>query len=134
MSKEFCTTSTHTVQEWEAHLAAQRRGVSLRAVLAWPYRRWVEPRLAARLVACHGRGADTQAEYYRCHGCKRLVTWLVIKAGGCGCGMSNRLSPAVLTRWEMVRLVLFPRLGLARPYPEPHAEKAIQAPEEEATV
>lgn len=48
-----------------------------------------------------------QYDFYRCLGCRRVVTWRRIKAGGCGCG-SARISPAILTRLEKVRLLCLP--------------------------
>lgn len=62
----------------------------------------------------HGRGAGHQHDYYRCRGCQKIVTWQHIRTGGCACGVSNKLSPAALTWWEKLRLVLLPTLGLAR--------------------
>ena len=57
----------------------------------------------------HGQGFEAhQLRYYRCEGCHKLVTWHAIKKGGCPCGFSNKLRPAVLSRWEKVRCLLLP--------------------------
>ena len=56
----------------------------------------------------HGVGEEHQHDYYRCHGCRRVVTWTAIKHGGCDCGISTKLSPARLRRREKVLLVLWP--------------------------
>lgn len=63
--------------------------------------------LVAWLIRWHGRGEGDQAEYYRCRGCRRIITWRAIQKGGCDCG-SRHLSPARLAWWEKVRLVLLP--------------------------
>lgn len=81
-------------------------------VLAWPWRQGVEPCLDRWLVWWHGRGEAHQYQYYRCHGCRWLVSWHAIRKGGCTCGVSTRLSPARLTSWEMVRLVVLPFWGV----------------------
>src|SRR5215471_16008967 len=73
-----------------------------------PWRHMVEQPLIAWLTYWHGRGEPWQCEYYRCHGCKRIVTHKAIKGGGCTCGISNRVSPAALGRVEMLRLMLLP--------------------------
>lgn len=64
--------------------------------------------LLAYLTRWHGRGADEQADYYRCRGCLRIVTWHAIRKGGCPCGISNKLSPARLSLWEKARLLMAP--------------------------
>ena len=57
----------------------------------------------------HGHGDDaTQWRYYRCDGCKGIVTWNDIALGGCDCGMSNKVRPAALTRVEKVRILVLP--------------------------
>lgn len=80
----------------------------LRFYVLWPYYRLLEPALYHWLVAWHGRGDAWQAEYYRCHGCQRLVTHRAIKTGGCRCGLSNKLSPARLRLRDKVRLLVLP--------------------------
>lgn len=74
----------------------------------------VEKHLFNRLVYYHGRGDPHQHDYYRCQGCRRIVTWHAIRRGGCPCELSNKLSPALLSRWEKARLVLFPTWGVVR--------------------
>jgi len=90
--------------------AARRRWLwyRTRTGVTWPWRTAVEPPLARWLQAWHGQGAPHQADYYRCHGCRRLVTHVVIRQGGCDCGMSNKLSPAVLRWQDKVRLLCLP--------------------------
>ena len=56
----------------------------------------------------HGKGEDHQYHYYRCDGCRKLVTWKMIAEGGCPCGLSNRLRPAVIRLRDKVKLLLFP--------------------------
>lgn len=60
------------------------------------------------LVRWHGRGDAHQHDYYRCHGCRRIVTWHAIRKGGCTCGVSNKLSPARLRWHEKLRLLCLP--------------------------
>lgn len=74
-----------------------------------------ETLLRKRLQRWHGQpDAAHQFDYYRCHGCHRLVTWTAIKKGGCMCGMSNQLSPANLSWRERLLLPLFPWWGVVR--------------------
>jgi hypothetical protein len=57
----------------------------------------------------HGLGfGPDQWRYYRCEGCRNIVTWNTIKLGGCFCGISNKIRPASLTRWEMAKCLFFP--------------------------
>ena len=60
------------------------------------------------LVYWHGRGGHHQHDYYRCHGCLRIVTWKAIWRGGCTCKLSSKLSPAALRWWEKGRLLVLP--------------------------
>lgn len=63
------------------------------------------------LTHWHGRGEPDQWAYYRCQGCKRLVSWKAIRKGGCTCGESNKLMPTgppSLSRWRIAALILFP--------------------------
>ncbi len=77
--------------------------------------RWYLDRaLYAWLVHWHGRGEPSQHDYYRCHGCRRVVTWRAIKTGGCRCDLSHKLSPARLSWWDKTRLVLLPWWGVVR--------------------
>ncbi len=117
------------VQEWTEDAATcptlQRR--QARLALGWHgvARCWlVGPRTVADVQAMaaldlvpvlerwlrwwHGRGMAEQDPYFRCHGCRRIVTWKAIAQGGCTCKLSNKLSPAAL-RWdERVRLLVLP--------------------------
>ena len=68
----------------------------------------LEKRLEAYLAAWHGRGEPHQWQMYRCHGCRRLVSWHQIRRGGCDCGMSNKLSPTNVRWWELAQLLLTP--------------------------
>lgn len=69
---------------------------------------WLERRLEAYLAGWHGRGEAHQYSYYRCLGCRRLVSWNQIRRGGCDCGMSNKLSPTNVRWWETAQLLLTP--------------------------
>ena len=69
------------------------------------------------LTYWHGQGTDEQWRYYRCHGCRRLVSWHAIRKGGCTCGLSNKLSPIgppLLSRWRIAALVFFPWARVVR--------------------
>jgi hypothetical protein len=60
------------------------------------------------LLYWHGLGAAHQHEFFRCEGCRRLVTWHLIATGGCRCRQSIRLRPAVLSVADKARLLLLP--------------------------
>lgn len=63
----------------------------------------------------HGAAPEPhQHDYYRCHGCQSVVTWAAITRGGCGCHMSNKLSPAELPLLKKVQLFLLPWWGCKR--------------------
>lgn len=63
-------------------------------------------RLAHRYMTYwHGEGAPHQHRYYRCKGCHGLVTWKMIRKGGCDCNMSKELVPANLTMLEKARIL-----------------------------
>ena len=65
----------------------------------------------------HGCGTEGQWDYYRCRGCRRLVSWNAIKKGGCDCGLSNELvptGPPTLGRWRVLGLILFPWVRVVR--------------------
>lgn len=66
-----------------------------------PYSRWW-------LAQWHGEGAEHQQMVYRCHACRDLVTWRRIRKGGCPCGTSGKISPAVLGLVEKARLLFMP--------------------------
>lgn len=70
---------------------------------------WWQKRLEQYLASWHGRGdAPYQFQYYRCHGCHRLISWNQIRKGGCDCGTSNKLSPTNIRFWEKAQLLLTP--------------------------
>ena len=60
------------------------------------------------LVWWHGEGEAHQYQFYRCHGCRAIVTHRHIRAGGCRCHESVKISPAKLRTGEKVRLLLLP--------------------------
>jgi hypothetical protein len=62
----------------------------------------------AWLVAWHGEGEPHQHQFYRCLGCRRLLSWRHIQSGGCPCRESIKVSPAVLTRSEKARALWLP--------------------------
>lgn len=67
----------------------------------------MEALLIRYLTYFHGRGAPSQAEYFRCRTCRSLVTWHRIRQGGCRCGGSH-VQPAALSLLEKARLLLAP--------------------------
>lgn len=69
---------------------------------------FIEAVLQRYLARWHGRGEAHQYDYYRCHGCGRLVTWNAIRQGGCTCGLSHKLSPAHVRWYEQLRLLVCP--------------------------
>lgn len=60
------------------------------------------------LVWWHGEGEAHQYQFYRCHGCRRIVTHFHVRTGGCRCGESIKVSPARLTWHEKARLLYLP--------------------------
>lgn len=63
------------------------------------------------LTYWHGVGDVHQYRYYRCQGCRRIVTHKAIAQGGCICGLSTRLSPyhpPQMRWWTVLRLLVFP--------------------------
>lgn len=56
----------------------------------------------------HGIGEAHQYRYYRCVGCRQLITHKRIHKGGCGCGLSNEVRPAVLTLSDKARCLFLP--------------------------
>lgn len=57
----------------------------------------------------HGKkDAPHQHEYYRCRGCRRIVTWNMIHKGGCDCDTARELVPAKLTFMEEWRVLVMP--------------------------
>ena len=71
-------------------------------LLLWPPlgRRW--------LRAWHGTGDVHQYEFFRCQGCRRLVTFHHISTGGCACRESSKVSPAALRWGDKTRLLYLP--------------------------
>lgn len=60
------------------------------------------------LVYWHGEGEPHQYQFYRCHGCRNIVTHRLIVTGGCPCEESSKISPAKLRLGEKARLLLMP--------------------------
>lgn len=60
------------------------------------------------LTRFHGNGDAHQFRYYRCDGCRKLVTWNKIKSGGCGCGGSRNIRPAVMSITDKLRCLFMP--------------------------
>jgi len=56
----------------------------------------------------HGEGEAHQYQFYRCHGCRALVTWHQIRAGGCPCHESSKISPTHLRLGAKARLLFLP--------------------------
>jgi len=53
-------------------------------------------------------GEEHQYRFYRCEGCGRLVTWKVIRRGGCDCMRGRNLRPARLSFWDKFRALFLP--------------------------
>jgi hypothetical protein len=62
------------------------------------------------LAFWYGTYEANQFGFYRCDGCRRIVSWRGIRGGGCGCG-AIRLRPAILSLPEKARLLYLPWLG-----------------------
>ena len=62
--------------------------------------------LRRRFVARFGEGEPHQADFYRCYSCGRLRTWAHIRKPDLCC--QGRLIPVNPTRWETVKILLFP--------------------------
>lgn len=60
------------------------------------------------LRAWHGVGEAHQYQFYRCHACRRLVTWNVIRSGGCACHESSKISPTKLGLLTKARVLYLP--------------------------
>ena len=56
----------------------------------------------------HGTGEPHQYQVYRCHACRALVTWHQIRAGGCPCHESSKISPTHLRLGAKARLLFLP--------------------------
>lgn len=69
-----------------------------------PLLRWLE--------RWHGHPEPWQAQFYRCQGCRRVVTHSAIARGGCGCRLPGcgRVNPTALWRREKLAVLLLPWL------------------------
>lgn len=56
----------------------------------------------------HGLGEPHQFEFYRCKGCRRVISWKRIRSGGCDCDGSRHLTPARLSAFEKARILVLP--------------------------
>jgi len=56
----------------------------------------------------YDNGDEHQYQFYRCDGCKGLVTWKTIRQGGCDCGLGRNLHPACLSLFEKFKLLFMP--------------------------
>lgn len=72
----------------------------------WGY--LIDRTLGAYLVYWHGIGEPHQYQFYRCHGCRKIVTHRHIVTGGCPCHESIKISPAKVRTGEKIRLLLLP--------------------------
>ena len=77
---------------------------------ALQWARWYEWPVAWWLCYWDGHGDWHQADFFQCHGCRRLVSWHAIRKGPCACGLGNRLSPVKMTPWRKAKLLLCPFL------------------------
>lgn len=70
----------------------------------------IDAKLRDYLEWWHGKpdNPESQVAYYRCLGCRGLVTWNGIRKGGCNCGTSNKVRGAILKWHEKVRLLMMP--------------------------
>jgi len=78
------------------------------------YERHLEPGLRRWLVWWYGEGHAEQELFYRCEGCRRLISWSAIRQGGCVCGISHKISTTYVTRWERLKLIVTPWWGAVR--------------------
>lgn len=59
----------------------------------------------------YGVGEDHQYEFYRCKGCQQLITWKMIRRGGCPCDLGHQMVPVrSFTFWEKVKILCCPWL------------------------
>lgn len=71
----------------------------------------LEPPLARWLVLWHGEGEPHQAQFYRCQGCKGVVTHAMIRAsGGCRCRLPGcgKVNPTALRLREKAGVLCAP--------------------------
>lgn len=66
------------------------------------------------LVWWHGAGEVHQYQFYRCHACRRLVTFHIIRSGGCACLESSKISPTKLG-WLTKARILYAPWTVTRP-------------------
>lgn len=66
---------------------------------------WVQPPLIRWVHYWYGKPDDAtiQVFFYRCERCRGVVSWNMIRAGGCCPGA--RIGPAVLTFLEEVKIL-----------------------------
>ena len=69
---------------------------------------WIDPIGRRWLAYWHGEGEAHQYQFYRCHGCRRMVTYHIIRSGGCRCFESAKVSPTKLSVVDKVRLLYVP--------------------------
>lgn len=72
-------------------------------------RSWIKAQLRRWFVLKHGEGHPEQPDVFRCLKCRRLVTWALIRQGGCVCGVKGaKMETLVLRWWHVARLLLLP--------------------------
>jgi hypothetical protein len=60
-------------------------------------------------VYWHGEGEEDQLDVFRCTKCQRLVTWFLIRQGGCLCGVRGvKIEAFPIRWWHILRLLLTP--------------------------
>ena len=69
---------------------------------------YIENKISGYLDFWHGSGGNNQVRYYRCEGCRNLVTWHSIRKGGCNCGLSPKIRPAVMSFCDKAKCLLVP--------------------------
>ena len=71
-------------------------------------RLWIMTQLRRWVVWWHGEGDPDQLDVYRCKACHRLVSWVMIRQGGCACGIRAKIEAFPIRWWHTARLVLLP--------------------------
>ena len=79
---------------------ALRRYLAIKAFL--------EDTLCRYLAHFHGRGSEHQDMFFRCRRCSGLVTWNIIREGGCTCSGSAPMHPTNPKMTEWFKLFLMP--------------------------
>lgn len=69
---------------------------------------FLEDAMCRYLAHFHGIGAEHQEMFYRCRRCSGLVTWNIIKQGGCNCSGSAPMYPTNPKPFEWLRLFFAP--------------------------